>query len=260
MGLPLEDSIFSLLIPTNDLTILVLMVATFFVSGIVKGFLGIGLPAAAMGLLTLVVSPSHAISLLVLPIFFTNLSQFLRSQERVQTVTLYWPFAVTIVICIFMTSLFLEKYPVGLLTIAIGVAMVVFALNGLSKFRLKLGPEKYWQIFLGMISGILGGLSSIWSPPVAMYLVARDLEKERFIAATGFLFLIGSVPLALGLFLGGTLNLAVMLQSLTGLIAVLLGFRIGENLRSRVDQKLFQKAVLIAFTIMGVRLIAVGIF
>ena len=85
------------------------------------------------------------------------------------------------------------------------------------------------------------------------------MEKDRFIAATGFLFLIGSVPLALGLFLGGTLNTGIMLQSFTGLIAVLIGFRLGENLRSRVDQNLFQKAVLIAFMIMGGRLIAVGI-
>lgn len=236
------------------------MLATFFVSGIVKGFLGIGLPAAAMGLLTLVVSPLHAISLLVLPIFFTNLSQFFRSRNRLQTVKLYWPFGVTIVISIFVTSLFLDQYPTGFLTIAIGVAMVIFALNGLSNFKLKLGPEMHWQLGFGVISGILGGLSSIWSPPVAMYMIARNLDKDRFIAATGFLFLIGSVPLALGLFIGGTLNTGIMLQSLTGLIAVLAGFRLGEILRSRVDQNLFQKAVLIAFLIMGGRLIAVGVF
>ena len=44
--------------PSDDLSILVFMMGTFFVSGIVKGFLGIGLPAAAMALLALVVSPT----------------------------------------------------------------------------------------------------------------------------------------------------------------------------------------------------------
>ena len=256
----MEDTLLNLLIPTSNVTLLALMLTTFFISGIVKGFLGIGLPAAAMGLLTLVVSPSYAISLLVLPIFFTNLFQFFRSRGRLQTVKFYWPFGVTIVISIFVTSLFLDQYPTGLLTIAIGVAMVIFALNGLSNFKLKLGPEMHWQLSFGIISGILGGLSSIWSPPVAMYMIARNLDKDSFIAATGFLFLIGSVPLALGLFIGGTLNIGIVLQSLTGLIAVLTGFRLGEILRSRVDQNLFQKAVLIAFLIMGGRLIAVGIF
>ena len=256
----MEDTLLGLIIPSSNVTILALMLTTFFVSGVVKGFLGIGLPAVAMGLLTLVVTPSHAISLLVLPILFTNLSQFFRSQNRLQAVKLYWPFAITIVISIFVTSLFLEQYPTGLLTIAIGVSMVVFALNGLSNFKLKLGPEMHWQLSFGIVSGILGGLSSIWSPPVAMYMISRNLDKDRFITATGFLFLIGSVPLALGLFIGGTLNSGIMLQSLTGLIAVLVGFRLGEILRSRVGQNLFQKAVLIAFLVMGGRLIAVGVF
>ena len=256
----MENTILSLLIPSNNVAILALMLLTFFVSGIVKGFLGIGLPAAAMGLLTLFVSPSHAISLLVLPIFFTNLSQFFRSRKRLQTVKLYWPFGAAIVISIFLTSLFLDQYPTGFLTITIGVAMVIFALNRLSNFKLKLGPEIHWQLSFGIVSGILGGLSSIWSPPVAMYLIARNLDKDHFIAGTGFLFLIGSIPLAFGLFIGGTLNTGIMLQSLTGLIAVLAGFRFGEILRSRVDQNLFQKAVSIAFMIMGGRLISVGIF
>ena len=65
----MEDTLLGLLIPSSNVTILALMLTTFFLSGVVKGFLGIGLPAVAMGLLTLVVTPSHAISLLVLPIF-----------------------------------------------------------------------------------------------------------------------------------------------------------------------------------------------
>ena len=31
-----------------------------------------------------------------------------------------------------------------------------------------------------------------------MYLIARGIDKERFISATGFLFLVGALPLALG--------------------------------------------------------------
>ena len=37
-------------------------------------------------------------------------------------------------------------------------------------------------------AGVLGGLSSIWSPPVAMYLLARNVSKIEFIGATGFYF------------------------------------------------------------------------
>ena len=101
---------------------------------------------------------------------------------------------------------------------------------------------------------------TIWSPPVATYMIARGLEKERFIAATGFVFLVGAAPLSLGLYLGGVLTNAILQQSLLGLLFVMAGFRIGEILRGKISQVYFQKAVLIAFFLIGLRLIAVGIF
>ena len=48
--------------PSNNLSVLAFMLVTFFLSGIVKGFLGIVLPAAAMDLLTLVLETTHAIA------------------------------------------------------------------------------------------------------------------------------------------------------------------------------------------------------
>ncbi len=58
----------------------------------------------------------------------------------------------------------------------------------------------------GVVSGVLGGLSSFWSPPVAMYLIARDTPKERFIGAAGFLFLAGCLPLGIGLVMAGLIT------------------------------------------------------
>jgi hypothetical protein len=40
-----------------------------------------GLPASAMGFLTLVMEPTVAISLLIVPIVFTNFVQFFRSSN-----------------------------------------------------------------------------------------------------------------------------------------------------------------------------------
>ena len=110
-----------------------------------------------------------------------------------------------------------------------------------------------------MFAGVLGGLSSIWSPPVAMYLLARNVSKAEFIGATGFLFLAGSVPLAIGLSFAGVLTVNTILHSLMGLAVVLVGFWAGEWLRGHVQQHLFRRIVLWAFLIMGARLIAVGL-
>ena len=93
-----------------------------------------------------------------------------------------------------------------------------------------------------------------------MYLLARNSSKSEFIGATGFMFLAASLPLAAGLSLAGLLTTTTILKSLVGLVAVLLGFRVGEIIQEIVPQDVFRKVVLWAFLIMGVRLISIGLF
>ena len=214
------------LLPSLDPALVTIICAIFLFAGVVKGFLGIGLPAAAMGLLTLVIPPTEAISLLWLPILFTNI---------------------------------INDYPTALLTVAIGSAMVIFSLNLLFGVTVPIGPGPVWQGAFGVVAGVLGGLSSIWSPPVAMYLIARDTPKERFIGAAGFLFLAGCVPLGIGLVMSGLITWVVIVKSSLGLATTLIGFRVGEIMRERVSQHRFRQIVLVAFLLMGLRLIAVGL-
>ena len=236
------------------------LVAIFLFAAIVKGFLGIGLPAASMAFLTLVMPPTEAIPLLWLSILATNSLQFAHAPNKGAIVREYWLFALAIMVCIFVTSMFIANYPTAVLTVAIGVAMVLFSLNILLGIKLRIGPGRGWQLGFGVLSGTLGGISSIWSPTVAMYLVARDVSKERFIGATGFLFLAGVLPLGAGQVVAGVLTGPVLIKSALALCVVLVGFRIGEKLRDRVSQELFRKAVLIAFLLMGLRLIWTGLF
>ena len=248
------------ILPSQDLVITFAVIATFLFAGIIKGFLGIGLPAAAMAFLTLVMDPTIAISLLTLPIIFTNIMQYTRCENPRPIARKYWIFALAIVVSIFITSFFILSYPKAFLTTSIGLAMIAFSLTQMFGTKFKIGDGYGWHIGVGLFSGILGGLSSIWSPPVAMYLLARNVEKSEFIGATGFLFLAGSLPLALGLALAGVLTADTVLHSLTGLVVVLAGFRIGEALRRFVPQGMFRQVVLWAFLIMGTRLIAIGLF
>lgn len=244
---------------TFDAGFVALLGLIFLGASIVKGFLGIGLPAASMAFLTLLMPPTEAIPLLWLPILVTNLLQFARAQNKREIAREYWLFALAIVVFIFVTSMFIADYPTALLTTAIGVAMVLFSLNLLLGIKLRIGPGRGWHAVFGTVSGILGGISSIWSPTVAMYLVARDVSKERFIGATGFLFLAGSVPLGAGQVVAGVLDFPALIKSGFALLVVLVGFRIGELLRAHVSQHFFRKAVLIAFLLTGIRLIYNGL-
>jgi len=247
------------LLPGLPVHYIPVILIAFFFSGVIKGFLGIGLPAAAMAMLTIFIDPKTAISLMVLPIIFANIMQFFRSENPRQTAVKYRYFALAIMVSIFITSLFIASYPTALLTVAIGVAMVVFSVNLLFGITLPVSGHLGWQVGIGVFSGILGGLSSIWSPPVAMYLLARNASKEEFIGASGFLFLAGCFPLAAGLILSGVLTFEAAMQSVLGLTAVIIGFRVGEVMRGRISQDLFRKIVLSVFLVLGLRLVATGL-
>ena len=247
------------IMPELSLSLLVAVFVVFFFSGTIKGFLGIGLPAAAMAFLTLFIDPRTAISLMVLPILFTNTLQYMRAPEPYETAKEYWLFAVAIFISIFVTSLFINVVPTAFLTVSIGFAMVVFSLQLLSGVKLPVTDAKSWQVGVGVFAGVLGGLSSIWSPPVAMYLLARNVDKDEFISATGFLFLAGCFPLASGLVISQLITSETLIHSFLALAVVLLGFRVGEVLRKHISHEKFRKMVLIAFLIMGIRLMATGL-
>ncbi|MEM7303459.1 MAG: sulfite exporter TauE/SafE family protein [Pseudomonadota bacterium] len=236
-----------------------LLVVIFLFAGIIKGFLGIGLPAASMAFLTLIMPPTEAIPLLWLSILVTNALQFTHASNKAEIAREYWLFAIAIVVCIFIASMFIADYPTALLTVAIGVAMVLFSLNLLLPITFTIGPGRGWHLGFGVVSGTLGGISSIWSPTVAMYLVARGVSKETFIGATGFLFLAGALPLGAGQVVAGVLTLPMLVKSALALCVVLVAFRIGEVLRAHVSQEFFRKAVLVAFFFMGCRLILNGL-
>jgi len=249
----------ALLVENFDALQTLQLVLIFLFAAFVKGFLGIGLPTAAMAFLTLIMPPAEAIPLLWLSIVATNSLQFAHAPDKLVIVREYWLFAAAIMVSIFIASMFIAVYPPALLTVVIGVVMILFSLNLLLGIKLKIGPGRGWHLGFGILSGVLGGISSIWSPTVAMYLMARDVSKERFIGATGFLFLAGVFPLGAGQLVAGILTLPVLIKSALALCVVLVGFRIGEVCRGRVSQELFRKAVLIAFFLMGCRLIYNGL-
>ena len=256
----MNDFITNTLLPSQDIGVTLIILGAFFFAGIIKGFLGIGLPPAVMAVLTLVIETPIAISLLTLPIIFTNLFQYLRCDSPVEIAKKYWLFGVSIMISIFLTSLFIMSFPKALISVTIGFAMISFSLSQMVGAKISFGASSAWHCAIGMLAGVLGGLSSIWSPPVAMYLLARNVSKAEFIGATGFLFLAGSVPLAIGLGFAEVLTIETVLHSLIGLIVVLAGFWVGECLRGFVHQDSFRQIILWVFLIMGGRLIALGLF
>ena len=232
----------------------------FLISGTIKGILGIGLPAVFMSAATLFIPPIEAIPLLVLPIVLSNFYQCYRAGEMRATAQRYSVFAIVSVVIMSIIAFNITHYPSDLLLGSIGIAMVLLAINTLFGVPLRLGANPLWQGVFGIVTGIIGGLSAIWSPPVVMYLMARNVDKDEFIRAVGFLFMVGAIALLLTFGSTGLITIQILAQSVIGLLMVLAGFRLGEYFRTKINTTLFRKLILWAFLVFGLRLIAISVF
>jgi len=180
--------------------ILPIAVFAFLFAGTIKGLVGIGLPTATIAVLAQFTDPRKAIALLLLPALVTNLWQVYRSGYFRQNVRLYWPFALVLAPTIWLSSQFAARAAAEPLTIAIGCVIVIFVLTHLlaKPYAISANLDRPVQAGAGAIAGVMGGLTSIWAPPMVIYLLTKPLSKDEFVGATGVLILAGTVPLLAG--------------------------------------------------------------
>jgi len=237
--------------------LLLLAILVFLLAGTVKGALGIGLPTISISILAQFVDPRIAIALMLVPALFSNSWQVYRGGSIVRSVRILWPYVVSMSVVMFVASLFAARASTRALIAGIGIMVVLWTVTSFIRTPPKIPQhlDKPAQFFLGIVSGIMGGLTAIWSPPMVVYLLSVRCEKDDFVRFTGFMILCGTVPLTIGYVLNGLLDRQLALASCLMIIPTLLGFSIGERIRKVMSIEQFQKAVLLLFFLMGVNLI-----
>ncbi len=241
-----------------ELWLIGLAAAIFVAAGTVKGTVGVGLPTAAVALLSQAVDAKLAIALVVVPSFVTNTWQAIRSGAVLEAMRRYAPFILCLMAVIgAVSALITARLSSDSLVAVLGIAIVVFAVSNLAWRPPALGDrwDRPAQIAAGSLSGLMGGLTAIWAPPMAAYLLARRVPKDEFVRASGVIITLGNLPLLAGFLWSGMLTGPIAGVSALMILPALLGFSIGEAIRHRLDQERFRKAVLIFFLLMGLNLL-----
>ncbi|GHA59745.1 permease [Amylibacter ulvae] len=238
-----------------------LLTAIFLFGGVVKGALGIGFPALLVGLLTFFYEPRAAVAMILFAIMATNFRQASVGGSMWVILKRHKYFATFACAGIFLVALIGAKVPLALLQTCVGGAMVLFAVTSLYGAIPRLTP-KYTtsaQIGAGIGSGILGGLTAIWGPPLAVYLMALRLERDVMIQTLGVMFSVQSIFLMAGFIVTGELTLQIAILGSGLLVPTFVGMYFGERIRKRMDTAQFMKAFLFAFLLLGINLIRRGI-
>ncbi len=238
-------------------SLLALAALIYLFAGVVKGTLGIGFPTTAVSLLAQFTDARTAISVVIIPMIVTNAWQVWRSRQIRRVVSSYWRLLISSVIFIALFAQLSSVIPVEYVTLFLGSVISFYSITTLYKpvFTIRPEKDKQAQVVAGVASGIMGGIAGVWAPPVIMYLTARGVSKEQFVATAGVFLFSGSVVLFIAYWNTGLVGPSVAIASCFLLIPSMLGMVLGERVRHQLSAKRFEKLLLIVFLIMGLNLI-----
>jgi hypothetical protein len=228
----------------------------FACAGAVKGVIGLGLPTVSIALLSLTMNPAQAAAILVLPTLVTNIWQAAVGRGFFTLTRRLWPMFIGIFAGTWIGALLLGSVNSPWATIALGVALVVYSVLGLSNWHFSVSPssELWLGPSMGVVTGVVASGTGVFSLPALPYLHALHLNRDDLVQALGMLFTVSTIALALVLVHGGILRPSVIGLSLVALVASLIGMVLGQMVRNRVKPETFRLIFFIVLLLLGAHL------
>ena len=240
----------------------IIISSSFFLAGIVKGTLGLGLPTTAITILTFFLPPLDAVMINVIPVLILNSWQYYQAEDHLFVVRKYWRLAAWMIASLAVFSFVTVHLSSELIKLWIGVGILSFLVTNLRGSGWYIRPEKMriWQPLVGIISGFVGGPTVLWAIPLTIYLIAAKIPKREFVDTMGFLLLVGCMPVLFGYLSTEVLVLSeIWFPSIVATLVATMGFVIGQSVREKISTDLFRNLLLWMFFIMGMRMIVEAI-
>ncbi len=241
--------------------ILALIALTFFVAGVVKGTVGLGLPVVVLVFLAVPLGVTTAISLMLVPAMATNLVQALAGPSFGVLLRRLWSFLLAAAVGIWLGVRLLRYVDADTALAALGVLLTVYSVLSLRSAQIRPpGPyEPVLSPLAGGLGGVAFGVTGIFIVPGILYLQALGLKKDALVQALGMTFMTLSVTL-FGAFLeNGVLTSQSALVSCAAFVPTAIGLWLGRKLRHRVSESLFRTLFFWALLATGLRFIYAGL-
>ena len=235
---------------------LVVAILAFLLAGFVKGVIGLGLPTISMGLLSLVMAPAKAASLLIAPSFVTNVWQSAAGPSFGRLARRLWPMLASVILGALGGTGLMTGSHAGQAAVALGLLLMLYAGLGLTSVRFSVSPAAEW--WLGPLVGVLTGLATaatgVFAIPAVPYIGSLGLNKDDLIQALGLSFTVSTIALAAALAGGGAFALGDIGASTAALAPVLVGMAAGGAVRGRFSEQTFRRIFFGGLLVLGAHL------
>ncbi len=241
---------------------IILIVIVFLFAGMVKGVIGLGLPTISLGLLTAVIDLPSAMALILVPSALTNIWQSFAGGSPMKVVKRIWPFLLPATLMVSLGATAITRLDLNTLSMLLGTLLIIYGGIGLKGISLSFTKRQETWVgpILGIVNGILTGMTGSFVIPGVMYLQAIGLSRDNLVQAMGILFTLSTLALALSLQSNDILNLSLGIQSLIALIPAIVGVFIGQKIRAQISEPMFRHIFFIALLLLGAYIVTRSIF
>ena len=239
----------------NDPTIVVIIILAVLAGGLIKGTLGFGMPMVALPIIAFVIPATTAMIILCAPILLTNFLQ-IKFKQGISSYR-FLPMILSLIIGLIVGARLILEINLNTITQIIAVSIIFAALINCFGFKIQnpnKNRERVITSIIGFGSGILGGLSTFYGPPMLAYLVASDLPKEKFVRTVSTMYFVGSFPLYGSLIYYGFATKEDIFMSIFLIIPAFISQQIGTRIRDKINQKQFRTCILVTLIILGISL------
>ena len=236
------------------------MAAVVLAAGFIKGAIGFGFPSLATPLLSLVVDVKTAVVVLILPNIVMDGIQFARRGAPLATVRRFGTLLLSGGVGIVLGTRVLTLLSPRTATLILGVFVLIFVALSVTGLAPKIPP--HWEPWLsppaGFAAGVIGGVTNSPATALVLYFHGIGLAKHDFISSIAFTFFFYKLVQLGAVIWYGLLPWSLLGVSVALTAVALAGFAVGLRVQDRLDQRSFNRVVLVFLAVLGAWLLVRG--
>ncbi len=113
-------------------------------------------------------------------------------------------------------------------------------------------PTRSWQLGTGTVSGLMGGLFGMHGPPVVLYLIVSEPDKDHYMGMIQTYAVITNITMVIVRSYAGYVTPTVWTTYLYGLVGLAVGVLAGNWAYSRIPGKIFTYVVYAYICLSGI--------
>ena len=227
--------------------------SAILLAGLLKGIIGVGFQTVGIAFLTVITNLPNAISLLLIPSLVTNLWQAGAGGELFTILIRLWPLIITASMMVWFGSIALTSVSLSYLSALLGVLLIIYSTFSLFGLRFEVKTKNEWWLapFIGLINGVLTGMTGIFVVPCVFYFQAIGFRKDTLIQSMGVLFTALTLMLIVSLKTKDILTLELSGWSAFAIFPAIIGVLIGQLIRKRIPKEIFKNFFFLCLIFLG---------